>query len=637
VAVIVSHCRTRIAAVAYRCVVLRMARSILWAAAAFDFGHSLLAADLEIDHPMHRNPQLGTVVWHKTFSDRLKPLWRQALLRPEAELRRVGADTVTIAVQRGMSGLEDLEQPLLAILESDDDPVVRRAAAHALIEINARGTASQLFAAARSDGLPMALIVEPALARWNYPGIQDLWRERLQQEDPGPTLLLLAIDGLGTAGESSAIAGLNDLLVDRLRLPEVRLAAARAAGQIAAREVAGGSSESPLVAPVLGTAKRLIARQERPEYFGRLLAANLLPVTRDPETLDILRSLTADSESTVAFAALRKLRDVESALAFPFADGAGKSPDANLRRLAAELLLDKADADAVQRLTAFLDDRNPSVRKLVAAKFVEFGGRPELRQVVIDQSMRWLQSPPPPSSGPEKTEPPKNAWRGVEQAIMVLGTLDHEPAVWRMMRLLDHPRPETAIAAAWGLRRLHVPDALPELLVRAAGLRRQLETTPPPPRVTGQLLQIVQYFGEVNYRESEPFLRTFLPSSFSLDYRVRAAAIWALGMMYADQPDTDLAELFAARLADVPPPGDRPLVRRFAAISLGRLKAVKQLDTLRRFAATEGTSTEIGIGVHWALREITGEEQEPIPTGVIGMPRWFLMPIDAGSSSTSGE
>jgi HEAT repeat protein len=613
-----------------------MARVILLAAGLRIVCPVLPAADLEIDQPMHRNPQLGKVIWRKTFSERLKPLWRQALERPEAELRRVGADTVAIAVQRGMSGLEEMEQPLLAILESDQDPVVRRAAAHALIAIDARGTASRLYSAAQSDGMALALIVEPALARWKYPEIQESWLGRLQQEDAEKNMLLLAIEGLGSVGEPRAVDRLITLLDDRLRSPEIRLAAARALGQIATRQLADETSPTPFGASIAETAKRLIARQERPECVGRLLAANLLPTARDPATLKTLRSLAVDSESTVALASLEKLRNIDSTLALPFVATATKSADANLRRLAAELLTGKGDADAVQQLTAFLDDRNPAVRRLVAAKFVEFGSRPELRQVVIDQSMQWLQAPLPPSSGPERKGLSSNAWRGTEQAIMVLGSLDHEPAVWRMMRLLDHPRPETAVAAAWGLRKLHVPDALPELLVRAEGLRRQLDSAPPPRQVSEQLLQIVQYFGEVNYREAEPFLRRFVPSSLSLDYRVRAAAIWALGLMYANQPDTDLAAMFAARLADVPPPGDRPLVRRFAAISLGRMKVVNQLDTLRRFAAQEGPSTEIGIGVRWALREITGEEQEPVPSADLGISGWFLVPIDSESTDVGG-
>ncbi len=199
---------------------LRAVRSILLATGVLLGLPVAAAAELEIDHPMHRRPQLGTVIWRKTFSDRLKPLWRQALERPEAELRRIGADTVAIAVQRGMSGLKRWSNHCSRFWNPTRIRWFAGPAAHALIAIDARGSASQLYSAAQNDGLAMALIVEPTLARWKYPAIHELWLGRLQQEDPERNMLLLAVEGLGVVSEHRAVEGLIALLDDRLRSPK---------------------------------------------------------------------------------------------------------------------------------------------------------------------------------------------------------------------------------------------------------------------------------------------------------------------------------------------------------------------------------------------------------------------------------
>ncbi len=243
--------------------------------------------------------------------------------------------------------------------------------------------------------------------------------------------------------------------------------------------------------------------------------------------------------------------------------------------------------------------------------------------------MLWLQTPVPQASGPESkglSSKPLAWYRAGDHGAGVTrsrtGRVAHDASA----------RPSATGnggRCGLGLRKLHVPDALPELLVRAEGLRRQLEPAPPPPQVGPQLMQIAQYFGEVNYREAEPFPAPI--RAVVVVARLSRSSGRHLGTRHDVRRPArhDLAALFAARLATSPPPGDRPLVRRFAAISLGRMKAVNQLETCAVFAAQEGPSTEIGIGIRWALREITGEEQEPIPSPDLGISGWFLVPIDS--------
>ena len=72
------------------------------------------------------------------FSEKLKPLWLLALDRPESELQRMAADTIALANRSGMPELLDTADKLIALLEQENvEPVVRNAAARALVTLNA--------------------------------------------------------------------------------------------------------------------------------------------------------------------------------------------------------------------------------------------------------------------------------------------------------------------------------------------------------------------------------------------------------------------------------------------------------------------------------------------------------------------
>ncbi len=143
----------------------------------------------------------------------------------------------------------------------------------------------------------------------------------------------------------------------------------------------------------------------------------------------------------MATAALDRLREIDNDLGLPLARAAIVSSDAGLRRVGAEILITHGDAAAVESLCPMLDDRNPAVRSLVAGALVQFAAAEPLADVVIDGSMAVLSG---------------TGWRGLEQAALVLGTLDHEPAADRLLEQMQHPRPEAALGAAWALRKLAV-------------------------------------------------------------------------------------------------------------------------------------------------------------------------------------
>lgn len=77
------------------------------------------------------------------------------------------------------------------------------------------------------------------------------------------------------------------------------------------------------------------------------------------------------------------------------------------------------------------------------------------------------------------------------------------------------------------------------------------------------------------------------------------------------------------------PPEDTR-VRYMSAITLGRLKTTKTVDSLRRYYAREATEDLINNACGWAIEQITGEVMPPPKTIRKVRQSWFLVPQSGG-------
>lgn len=121
-------------------------------------------------------------------------------------------------------------------------------------------------------------------------------------------------------------------------------------------------------------------------------------------------------------------------------------------------------------------------------------------------------------------------WRGLEQATLLLTQLDHKPAAGRLVELLTFDRPEVPLTAAWGLRKLAVPETLPGVV---AYIEKQLQRPPSPKsplaRIHDHVLsQLNQFLGQQKYRPADGVLRRFIPKSMNTTTgpESRTAALW---------------------------------------------------------------------------------------------------------------
>lgn len=559
------------------------------------------AFDDRLDDIMYQDPGFRKATTHVEFSEGLKPLWQQALAKPESELQRMAADTIAAAHRAGMKGLEDTTDRLLELLQQESlEPTVRRAVINALIALDAKQSAKPL-----TDGLPtgtldVARIVEPALARWDYAAAREMWRRRLNDPETERARLQLAIQCLGDVRDADAVSEILRIVKDANAEVPMRLRAARAAAKINHDDV-------------LGVATELTSKNED-QPNASLLAATLLANQDSPAAVKLLKSLVSVESTTVRGAALRRLFEIDPKNVIEFIASAIKSKDVNIRRVGCETLVYQASIESVVLLTPLLDDTNPTLRRHVADSLVQLAEQESLRDAVIHNSSDVILN---------------ESWRGIEQSIIVLGTLDYEPVSPRLLELLTHFRPEVRVATAWGLRRIAVKETLAPLLVHAENQKELVVKATFEARyeasLDAQLSQIFQMFGELGYGEAEPLMREFVPKTLLYAGATRPAAVWAVGKLNEGKLDEPLAKQLAVRLADtesmVPEVEE---VRRMSAIGIGRMKAESQLPALRKYAPEAPTSP--GMGCVWALEKITGEVREVVFDRAVGANNWFLVP-----------
>jgi HEAT repeat protein len=553
-----------------------------------------------LDAPMFSDPRFEFPEIEMRFSPRPVPLWIAALRGQEADLKCQAATTITWCRRRGMQGLQDAIAPLMENLQ-DEHHLVRLAAAEALIALEAHAAAETLYACSQTGALDLAQLVEPTLGRWGHEPMIETWRQRLNdQPPPDHRRLLLAIRGLDELRDAAAGADLQQLATDISRPPTARLAAAKALGDMRREGL-----------------EELAAKQLEDEHvMERLIAARLVRWHTSERARELLVRLAQDDQSSVAAIALGGLVELDPDLVLPFAADALGKGDANVRRLVATALVARPSDTTLEMLGDLLGDPIPDLRVFVRQSLETLAGTPQWHAPIIAQGRRMLAT---------------DRWPALEQAMKLLIRLDDRSQTPRMMALLEHPRPEVYVTAAWAVRKSAVDETLESLLEFAEQRNEnRVELMLQKNYLEGldeQLSQILQFFGQKRYTPAEPFLRSFVPKNFEV-YEARGAAVWALGHLYEDNPDPELVSELVDRLRDFegmfPETG---IVRRFAAVSLGRMQAQEALPDLERFREPTGIVSSIGYGCAWAIRELTGREFDPPAASFQYYTNFFLEPL----------
>jgi len=562
-------------------------------------------AEIKPDYVMESSPPLVVPEPIVRVSNKYAPLWKESLARPEADLQRLTAEAITDGFAAGLPGMRDMIPALVKLASAETThSAARQAAVRALMKFDAADSAPVLFEISKRHGADFRAVIEPVLARWKFAPIREIWQARIKSPDTRLRDLMLAIDGMAALGEASDVAGLLAIVHDSSRPQPVRLAAARAAGKLQSTGL------EPDAAKLLQATPNTISR--------KLYALGLIDRHDSGDAQKILLGLAVDSEPAAAAAALKRLNAIDHNLVLPLAEKAMQNPDQHVRQQGINAYVALPTPPRVTFVARLLDDPHPEIRANVREDLFRLAAQPELSDPIRTTAMEVLAA---------------ESWRGQEQAALLLAALDHKPAAPRLVQLLEAPRGEVMVASAWGLRKLAVPETLPAILDKAT---RQTQF-----RLTGgvfsnyldlQVAHLLETFGVMKYAPAEPLLRQYIPKDFKYGFESRAAAIWSLGLLHEGVPDEELAQLLTGRLTDpsTSPPEQDP-VRTTSAISIGRMKAVSQVEPMKRYLGPKVIPLRSSLAMQWAIRELTGE-QLPDPEPLItSRGNFFLEPLDSKS------
>lgn len=574
---------------------------------------------------MYADPPLKSPGEIYEFAPQLMSLWIEALERPEADLQRQAADAIAEAHRLGMPGLHETATNLMKLVEATEtNAIVRLSAARALIALDAKQAAAAFETQLAAGSLEFSMIVEPALARWKPDSIRKTWLSRLADAGSPRGLTLVAIRGLRGTELEQVPPQLRDLAVNPSADPSLRLEAARSLGLATS-------------AGLEDDARRLASAKSTRGVVDKLAAAAMLAKHTSDVALAILSDLAVDPEPAVASASLQVLRDQKSTLAVPIAEKSLTHPDARVREVAAGILADNPTAERLKLLGERLDDVSSTVREGVRIALERNAGDDTFKDAVREIATAALT---------------KESWRAQEQGARLAGALDIEPAADRLVVLLDSPRPEVFVTAAWALRRISVESSAAGIMLKlvregeqiAGQLAGKAAPKPGDPNIDPaivregkdrQFSQLFQTLGQLKHGPAAAGMRVCIRPSGAVGHETRAAAIWGLGILETGKSDSQFAKEFAARLNDVD--GNRPednRIRRMSAIGLGRMKSKDGLNELRRF---EKEPTIVGAACVWALREITGENiPEPKPHR-LRRTGWFLEPLEPPAAEQADQ
>jgi HEAT repeat protein len=362
-----------------------------------------------------------------------------------------------------------------------------------------------------------------------------------------------------------------------------------------------------------GDAEELAAEKASPGSVAHLAAASLLRKHRSDEAARILQRLAVGAEYATAAVALEGLLEADPRRVLPLMPQVVASPDATVRGHGVEAHRRCPRPEHIPLVAELLDDPHPQVRVRARKALLEVARAAEHGDAVRRQATRLLAT---------------SRWRALEQATILLTALDHKPAAPRFVELLQFERPEVFVAAAWGLRKLALPETLPAQLREIE--RRWDRSLNPLERdlramIDLQVAQLAQSLGRARYGPAAPVLGRFVPKQWNIGPESRASAIWALGLIHENAAPSPLVYELIERLTDESVTNEEdPRVRRMAAVALGRMKAREAVDSLKKYYPGKLTTYPLANACGWALHRITGGALPPAGTVEAVQGGWFL-------------
>lgn len=550
--------------------------------------------EVKVDFLWTKDPNIRIPKPVAGFDPAYIPLWMEALQHDEADLQQETAVAFEFVHREGFADLSRLADDFRAQLSSDSHHAVQLALASLLVTLDDEASAKHLAELLNPRQIELSQIVEPALAKWDYLPIREVWRSRLNDSRVRRSHLVLAIEGLMQVQDEESADRLLEIAVDRREKSAIRVAAAKAVGNIRNDGL-------------LATARKLSEYSTGTGIADRICAASLLVRHVSEDSNQLLVKLSLDPEPVVAAIAWHRLLQIDAALAVPQAEVCLTNGDPNIRELAMQSLKEQPTLDRIDRLGLMMDDRHPSVRKKARTSLHQLA----LLNDEFDKRVRI--------AGMKSATESPSGYRGTEQSLLLLTALDHKNVAGIAVEHLDHKHPRVMLTAAWALRVLSVEETLPGMLDRATRVsaafldssfqkREKFDAS-----AIDQVAHLFDAMGQMKYGEAEGLLRKYIPKNLTLGANARPAAVAAMGKLYEKNPDEELVKQLLKRFSDresmIEPELDE--VIHMCSIAFGRMKATQTLPFLEKDYPGGTPTGGFDLAAAWAIREITGQEYPP--------------------------
>ena len=530
-----------------------------------------------LQHLWEVDPPLGDI-WETKQTTRTIRFDVDSLRSPYAKDRLETAQQ--ICLEHSNPNFHQRERAIELLVErlksGEENLQIRRAMFSAAVSVGDESHTEVLWSLAKSDSVILSL-VERNLVRWKSAAALKVWRQRLSEPNAKPTELATALEGLAVVGNSD----------DRIKLQDF-LGASHTS---IANKYLAACALGALVTEGLNEFAQQVMDSDLEQRH--LIASQLLKLHSGVKTETQLRQILADGSASAQLVAYRSMTERIPDLAREFAKQMTTNLDPGLRILALEQLQKFSDDESLQIQAELLNDRDPTVRGLVAKHLLEKakqGQRGKVNEVVVSH----LNS---------------EVWTGIEQAIVVAVGLQDRSHCKTIVRLMEHPRIEVNMRAGWALMEIaDESEILASMLTHAEAMTVELKNVEKRTSITHtdqiRLSYLHEAFGKNRYQPATEMLTNYIPKTgHQFGIVSRASAIWALGKLNKGINNKVLLASLYKRIMDLAPinPED-PLVRFACNLAVGEMANPESRETIEKY--NEGLPSPLGYAAHWALSQI---------------------------------
>ena len=535
--------------------------------------------------------------------DRLVPHFERVLREAtDTEIQEVAALSLARVAREKLGDITGTAKTLKSVMQETKDENVRNACAFALAEGNVTDSANDLLRIAATGSDAERVVIEAALARWKSVSAGDLWRARLAVPFETVVSVRLACEGLVALDDQQAVTALATTLHDSSLEFSKRMAAAKAI-----------CSLNPDAA--LSAATNLIEGK----VPDRLLAVTLLDHPKKESHLQTERLCDDPADAVAAAAWLQLFRQSRENLTGHLLSGR-MHHDAAIRMTAARVMRLFPTVERASWLHEMLSDRHIEVRNTARQMlFLTAGELPDLRGGMMDRAAAALRA--------ESAD-----WQGLEQSLVLLGQLQATQFSAECVPLLDYPRSEVMVSAAWLIHLYPDPSIKNPVLEQVVKLEGQLREAIVPSDDPGQKLGLLlQYCGVLRYAEVQPILERQYSKVAPGGGDMRAAAMWTIGLLNERNPDPAVIAKLEGRIDDrnpMQPEWDQ--VRRMSVFALGMMRAKDSVPMLQNAFKIDSPETLIPGMVRWVFPFLGTPVPEDYPP-VMQQPSlgWRLKPAES--------